>query len=450
MEEYLGLGAAVTLVTEDRFFATGEMPDGAVIVDAGNAQGDGLLIERIRKTKEMCLVPVFTVRELPRFFDPLHDGRFTNYGETAARARDINGRIAQMKGEAGMDNPEYRVLAYLFTRDAALVPIETPLSPQIYVYPLVEVMGEEKASPFKWMTRLLDRGVITPADLLDRIRLCPKCEWSHHNFVDICPVCRSINISKVPFIHCFTCGHVAPQEQFLTQGIMMCPSCRTKLRHIGSDYDRPMENYFCPDCNQSFIEPLIIAHCANCGQKNNPDELITWPIYSYKLTAKGRSSAKVGGIDDIFALLDSMNYVNPNFFITILEWMIRLANRYPEDPFSVIGIGLRNTEELTERMGRHETSTLVDSFAERLRQLIRSTDITTRMTENTLWILLPKTPSPGCAVLSGKISDLRILTRQPDGLTLDLKTVSLTIPEGMLKGETAELLLARLATSMED
>jgi GGDEF domain-containing protein len=426
-----------------------ERPD-AIVISTGSTVQDEAVLGTFRKTPGLCLVPVFLSQPATRYFNSLYDGIFTTFPELVNTSAEIHQRLSEMNYGDMMGSQDYRLLAFLVSRNADLLPFEDPLSPQVYRYPVAEMLGDPETGAFDWVVRLAERGLIVAEELIDRIRLCPKCEWSHLNFVDICPFCQSLQFLKVPFIHCFTCGHVAPQEKFLAEGIMQCPNCRAKLRHIGSDYDRPMEDYFCSTCNQSFIDPQIIARCMNCGQKNSTDSLISRPVHSYRVSSKGVSSAKIGRIDDIFALLDNLNYVNPVYFNMLLSWLLHLARRYPGDAFSIIGITIKNTIELTERLGKHDVLKLIDAFAGRLRQLIRTTDITTRTSERTLWILLPKTPSSGCQVLAQKIMSLQELTKQPDGSVLEYGKITFTGPDQVLEGETAELLLARLATSMED
>lgn len=445
-----GHGVTVSLISEEVLFGVlKEKPD-AVIIKTGIIENDENILKEIRRNPQLCLVPVFVAKTVSSYYDFVHDGIFTTYPEIIKKIDKIHERVLNLNYKDMMESQDYRLLAFLYSRNTDLLPLKNPLFPKIYIFPIAELLGDPDNDVFTWISRYSERGLLAPEKLIDRIRLCQKCEWSHLNFVDICPACQSLNIFKVPFIHCFTCGHVAPQEMFLSEGIIKCPNCLTKLRHIGSDYDRPMENYYCPDCNLSFIEPQIIAHCTNCGHKNNPDSLIPRFIHSYRLTSKGKSFAKIGGTEDVFALLDNLNYVHPNYFVQLLEWLMLLYKRYPEESFGIIGINIKNAIELTSSIGKHEVSKLIDSFAGRLRQLIRTTDITTRTSEYNLLILLPKTSSAGCDVLSERIMNLKELTKQPDGSMLEYKGITFTAQNDTLKGETAELLVARLATSMED
>jgi GGDEF domain-containing protein/DNA-directed RNA polymerase subunit RPC12/RpoP len=280
----------------------------------------------------------------------------------------------------------------------------------------------------------------------DSNRFRDKC---HHNFVDVCPQNRSIDIVQKPFLHCFTCGHVAPEETFLSSGALVCPNCMTRLRHIGSDYDRPLENYVCNDCGHSFIEPSIVARCLSCGSQNSTETLIPRQIYSLRLTERGRVAAQTGNMEDLFALFDNLNYVAPPFFQTILDWMLALCRRHAEERFSLIGVRVVNILELTERIGRHRMSELLDEFALRLREAIRTTDLTTRTSQWVLWLLLPKTDSAGCEVLVQRLREIAKNSRQPEGVGLEIDVVSFSAPSDIVNEEPAALLLPRLMGAME-
>ena len=84
----------------------------------------------------------------------------------------------------------------------------------------------------------------------------------------------------------FTASPVATvddQDSFMQQGTLRCPKCVTTLRHIGVDYDRPLEKYRCLSCNARFIEATVLARCYECGQSSKPDDLVMTPIHEYRI-----------------------------------------------------------------------------------------------------------------------------------------------------------------------
>ncbi len=172
-------------------------------------------------------------------------------------------RLATFNRGRHPERLEERVMAWLWTRPHASITAQRDTSlADVYGYPLLEVFaGDEPVNQTLWLRLMSEQGLLVSGELIDRIRLCTKCNSARLNYVDVCPECRDLDIAKEPALHCFTCGHVAPQDEFLKDGLMLCPNCLTRLRHIGSDYDRPMENLSCRACNVSFIDSLVHARC---------------------------------------------------------------------------------------------------------------------------------------------------------------------------------------------
>jgi GGDEF domain-containing protein len=237
---------------------------------------------------------------------------------------------------------------------------------------------------------------------------------------------------------------VAPQENFLTDSGLQCPFCHTKLRHIGSDYDRPLENYECRDCSHTFNEPKIACDCLLCTKRSAPEELVPQSYREYSLSDKGLMAVRSGVTGEMYMLLDTLNYMKPEPFNYILDWMLRLAQRPPVDPFGLLVVSFPNLDEISSAMGRRRSLELFDSLAKRLKELIRSTDISTRTSRNNLVLLLPKTPKTGTDIVASRIRKLREFTRQSDGTELDITVRMAEFPEDLRRGETAELLLERI------
>jgi GGDEF domain-containing protein len=224
----------------------------------------------------------------------------------------------------------------------------------------------------------------------------------------------------------------------------MCPNCKGRLRHIGSDYDRPLENYRCQKCEHIFIEPAVSCRCMHCGTASDPEALVPKPIHAYQLTEKGRISAITGSVEDIFSLIDNLNNVNPIIFESILDWLLSLCKRHADEQFSLIVIRIVNVVEITNQLGRHKAKELIDEFARRVRELIRSTDLTTRTNQDILWLLQPKTPPKGNQIVLN-----RILNLQTEGETgLQLAITSHHAPSQSINAETSKLLMARLQSEV--
>ncbi|HHD64029.1 MAG TPA: hypothetical protein ENK96_06650 [Desulfobulbaceae bacterium] len=422
------------------------VPDFFIVESASDELGL-LILRQLRGAVETFLHPVFLHGLSGEEYEFFSDGSVDTLQEALEKSEQLClGRMQlQHDQEEYAESAMLRILAYLYLRPETIIqPLQQWNLPYLYSYPLVDVLAGNDAEPLHLIETLKNRSFIRSVDLVDRVRHCPSCNFSHFNFIDVCPSCGSIEIEKKPFLHCFTCGTVAPQERFLRGSALICPQCHAQLRHIGADYDRPLENYTCKGCGHFFQEPDIIAHCQNCGKKNKPDELVPWPVYSYQLTERGEYAVRTGELEDVYSLFDELQNINPVHFSYTVDWLLNLCRRHKEELFSLAGIRVANIPELHKRMGRYRLVELVDSYISRIRETIRTTDLTTRTVNDIIWILLPKTDCPNCDIVVSRILDLKSLTVQDEGIQLEFKTVAFSAPDNMIDGETGEQLLARL------
>jgi GGDEF domain-containing protein len=398
------------------------------------------LAHRLRTEAAAGLKPIYLLAPLGATAEQLCDGVVATLAEAWDKALGIRHLISDLNPAGLIDahNDAYRLLGYLYTRpDFVLSPRGQWQVEKIYTYPIAEAMLE---NPDNTITNLVQRKLLAPAQLVDRLRHCPKCDGAHLNYIDTCPNCASIDIAQKPFLHCFTCGHVGPEERFFSQDKLLCPQCTTTLRHIGADYDRPLENFQCNDCGQAFIDPQVMARCLHCWEVSTPDALIARQVHAYKLTEQGRLSARTGDVEDVFSILDSLNNVSRAYFESILDWLLALCRRHTEEQFSLVAVRIANIVELTDHIGRSQVRSLMDEFVRRVRELIRTTDLTTRTSQHTLWLLLPKTHAAGQQTVRERILGLR----SDDETGLRLVTTGYHAPSQMIAGEKARLLLARL------
>lgn len=287
---------------------------------------------------------------------------------------------------------EERLLAFLYLRDGArLVPVLDPAYRLLYRYPLVEAVAGAAAEAPDWLGNLVRRQLLEAQELVDRVRHCPACASAHLMFVDVCPQCASIQIARTELLHCFTCGHVAEESAFVSEGGMRCPNCRTALRHIGADYDRPLSQYRCGSCHHIFVEPDVLARCLQCATATEPDHLDIREVSVLRLSTRGRVALRAGDIAESFAALESANYVVPSYFQHMLGWMLLTARRHKELAFSLVRVEFLNVPDVLEAIGPTRSFMLLDEFARRLREILRSSDVTTRTAEDHLLLLLPFT-----------------------------------------------------------
>ncbi len=410
------------------------------------------LVQALRRDPRTGLQPIFLTGEFGFPLDQISDGRISTPVDAYTRARAIIDRLQQLDAavfELGASD-FLRILGFLHSRpELQLTPQRTWSSECFYSYPALEAMLGAPPLVTARLQSLHDRKLLQRTTLLDRIRQCPSCGGVHLNFIDVCPNCRHLDILQKAFLHCFTCGSVAPEDRFLDQGALRCPNCQARLRHIGSDYDRPLENFECQNCQHVFVEPEVLARCMHCATLSPPDKLIARPVYGYELTDLGIQAARSGSLEDVFALLDRVNSVSPTYFLNLVDWLLALARRHTEERFTIIGMRMKNLADLNVRFGHQVVIELKDSLASRLRELVRTTDLTTRTGQQVFWLLLPKTGRPQHQIVLDRILDLKNLVHSVEGEGIDFETVVFNAPEDMTSGETGKLLLARLEGSFE-
>jgi len=337
-----------------------------------------------------------------------------------------------------------RVLYFLYVRDnVELKPQCTLEHHMLYHYPVVEALAKHGENPDDCLTTLVRRGLLEPARLIDRTRHCRACGSAHLHYVDVCPHCSSLQIRKEPALHCFTCGHVAPEREFhAEEGMLVCPQCSTALRHIGVDYDRPLTQYACGSCRHVFVETSVQVRCLECGTRSEPNALDVHEIATLRLSAHGRAALRAGQIEESFAALNTANYVEPAYFRRLLNWALAVSARHKEMHFSLMLIEFTNAVELIERLGAARLYLLLDEFARRLHELLRTSDITTRTKEEKLWIFLPFSDPAGLAVRLQKA--LAEMAELNTAVPLRARIRHLQMPQEQRPGENAAVLMDRL------
>jgi len=421
--------------------------------------GDGKpLLEAVRELRASplwCLMPVYLETGVARRgsallaeLDCLVDGRVSSTGQALELAQLLREAGEELATDAGTEADE-RLLCFLFGRpDRIISPLKDPQSPELYRYPLVEALCGT-ADSHAMVNSLLARGVIERQRLVERLRLCPDCAGAHLVYVDTCPSCTGMELQRDEAVHCFTCGHVATQRSFLSSGTLNCPKCRSRLRHIGVDYDRPLENHLCGDCGELFAEPEVLARCVYCDHAASPVDLVSREIGEFRLTDHGRMVARHGDGGDLGQVLDSINYLRVPVFELFLDWQLAVNQRYQPCHCVLVALRLSNLRVLAERHGRARLGMLMQEFAERLQALVRKTDVCTRTSEQDFWILLPQTDEKGGEVFAARLQHLVEDSRQEGGYGLNM-AVALEHAGAVQTGENSGLLMSRLRGALDD
>lgn len=358
---------------------------------------------------------------------------------------ELNRRLAAFNRGLSPERLEEHVMAWLWSRPQAEIIAQRDTSlAQMYSYPLIQAFSkEETVNEALWLRLMVEKGWLAEGELVNRVRHCLQCNSARLNYVDVCPECKDLDIAKQPALHCFTCGHVAPQEQFLKEGLLLCPNCLTKLRHIGSDYDRPLENQSCRACRTSFMDADVQARCLDCEHTQQPEDLRVLEVRTYRMTERGRLRCRLGLSEELAnEYFGRLNLISLTDFSMLLDWQIQQSQRYQQSPAcSLLAFQFDRLEGLLDNP---EGQAALDSLIERIEQSIRDTDRCTRSREDLLWFLLPHTDRQGVEVLWQRLHSL-VQVLDASHVGLEVKMAALTLPDDLLAEESAQLLMARLA-----
>lgn len=341
------------------------------------------------------------------------------------QAREAAERLARVRSSLpytvdGLDLEE-RLLHFLYLRDGArLHPLRDRNSRLLYRFPLVEALGADEDQAAQLVLALQRRRLLEADAPLDRTRHCRQCSSAHPHYFDVCPHCKSIQIDRTVALHCFTCGHVAPQADFQQDGGLICPQCHTRLRHIGVDYDRPLVQYACADCHHVFIETSVLTRCLDCDAVAAPDELDVRVVAPLRLTARARSAVRQNFLGELDDDPPSGAYLTFGQFRRMLDWAIA-ASRGIAQGFTVVRVEAIGADGGPSAMEGDNLYRVVDELASRIGELLEDADLRARDAQQNLWLMVPRGDVSGLlraiADLAPAGASVRILTstrRLPD------------------------------------
>lgn len=321
------------------------------------------------------------------------------------------------------DDLAAKLLCYLWLHsEAAVEPQCEPSKHELYSYPLLAAWGILPQDVFAWLNEIKQKGWIETVKLHNRVRFCASCSSGHLNYVDACPKCKDIDIEDRTSLHCFNCGHVGAQQHFRKIANLECPNCLQGLRHIGVDYDRPIENQHCNSCDTLFVDAVVEAECLHCAQHNSLEQLQIRNIYSFKLAVQGRLLVRQGQEQNLFKL-SAGEKMNSAQFLWLIDWQNKLAKRH-HHTHSIISIQMLNIKEFLAREGDERGFAQLEALQQRLQSVIRTTDACTNYTNNGLLMLLPMTGPQQLTHLYTKIFNLKEL-HSTSTIELSVKAISL-------------------------
>ncbi len=407
----------------------------AILVNADDQSMDTALWQ-LRSAEPSWSLPIFVAKPPTALAACLADGITADINEACTKAETIRRRLALLPA-AAMTYPsaEYKLLAFLFSREGLkLSPTLQTDQAKLWVYPLPEALAaNSKQQPD--ITQLELDGLLTPVGLLDRLRVCKHCESAALSFIDTCANCDSIDIEQARFFHCFTCGHVAPESNFARREGLICPQCQTHFRHIGVDYDRPLEQYICNSCSATFVEGNTVARCLSCKKNSAPEELRDHRVQHYAITAHAEAALQQGRLRSPEPLATTGQFAAPAYFHQMLDWLLNLVQRYDSEAFCLLSIAVVQPPGQNDAVPREHN----DAFFKRVAELIRDTDLIHRVSQDSVWILLPKTPAGSLKAFVDQVRKLAIQLRHFKDQ--DLYFSSLCIPEDIPPTHSADTVL---------
>lgn len=405
-------------------------------VELCNGQDTTADLIALRRHDRYWLSPIF-VDDLTPSSQALGDGlRPTDLAPFIAQWQRLNKPLRIRE----FTTLEARLCAYLWMRpDALLQAVPAVHAPELYQYPLLEALaGEQSIKPQATLQLLQQQHLLESDELVDRTRHCLGCGSGHLNYVELCPSCHSLDVELESALHCFACGHVDTQESFQRHGKLSCPNCNAALKHIGVDYDRPLENHRCGSCNVFFVEGQIVARCMRCGENNAPDKLKQQRISHYRLAEQGKRYAQTGELDRRLSLSVG-DAVDRNTLHWFIGWAGRLAQRH-QLTSSVMALHFPNLDAMAQ------AGTLdVVSLRNRLTEAFRQTDVCCQYYQDLLIMVLPRTPPEHADVIRNKLTELlSSLEQGEDELELVLTVQALPADNDL----DAALFLADLISSV--
>ncbi len=357
----------------------------------------------LRRHHETALSPLFISMNLYTNIIDVTDGVFKSFSENmiskASEIWEILSKFDPNPYAASL--PENKRISYIRFLTSRKLEEEKPVlqkdSIKGFFYPRAYYIfsSKEKGEELDELENLKMHKILE-SEIVNKTSLCPFCKYYTLIFREVCPSCGSVRIKIVEFIHHYSCGYIGPVDEFIKGDRLVCPKCHEELKHIGVDYDKPLEKYICDDCGARFLEPDIDVLCANCKKKFKPEDVESEFINKYFLTPFGKMVAFEGKLPiNIFEEVSvSLGVINYSAFSYILDKFIRISERYPERKFCVIGIYFSIVEEAFAEVPL-KIRTFLKDLISIIKDNIRSSDILSASEDKYLFILLPETPKEG-------------------------------------------------------
>ncbi|MEO0078435.1 MAG: restriction endonuclease [candidate division WOR-3 bacterium] len=174
-----------------------------------------------------------------------------------------------------------RLFELLERNRTGLEPVFAPRRDSWVSYPLIErELGADPDYSVQLLDDLTRLGYLS-RQFWDKVFFCPACNSQDLKLTTICPKCQSAHIARQRVLEHRNCGYVGGEEDFLKNGVRVCPKCRVELVLIGNDYSSPGLRYHCLECDTVVEQPEERWTCRACQRNYAKGDVRELLLYAY-------------------------------------------------------------------------------------------------------------------------------------------------------------------------
>lgn len=297
----------------------------------------------------------------------------------------------------------FRTLRLIVSRNNEISPVVTAKSVSGFIYPLLETVFHGGDSSFFNILDYLEAQKLIVGEFISHCRLCCQCHCAFLNFKEICPQCKSEDISSEELIHHFKCAHVAKKSAFQQRDTLICPKCDKELKHIGVDYDKPSVISHCNHCSADFQEAEVLTECFNCHSTAAPEDQINREIKSYRATAIGMNAA-IFGLDNLFTQIISskVKFFSETQFRQFLEVEVERIKRYQVSTSSLGLIKFVDIEKIYLQQGDKSTQ-FFEELSTIFKSILRLSDVISTQDQSLFMIIFTETSADNALIAMNRI-----------------------------------------------
>lgn len=206
---------------------------GAVVIDSRIPETKKIFRSiRQSPSEKIALKPVFIfspekIKDVELSFladEEINSLELTKIVSHSNNISNLASDLKDVKHENFLTSVMLKVLRFLYTRSIQLKPMLLPTYRYGYIYPFVasQFPDNDDFRIYETLARMEQEGLLIGI-FHDRLHLCNKCHSAFMNFREICPSCRSANLSVENVIHHFSCGYTAQESNFVNGENLLCP-----------------------------------------------------------------------------------------------------------------------------------------------------------------------------------------------------------------------------------